>query len=189
MWWQWHLRDCQHLISQFLQAWCSSWRPTYSVKALKADLFSYLKQCNIFMVLAMKKTCLECCFKYIFLFCKKSPVNFMQEMQIVCLHHMRRICYQRKRMMNARTGYELLNSFCTPSLAEVNVYVLVIFCCLPCYCCLPHAVNCRRFCFWRRQPVVFCFIWNISGTAERICTIFTRKICLVPRLDELEDQG
>ena len=48
-WWgfgmQWHLLDhlqttCtslhQHLITQFLQAECSSWRPTNSVKALKA---------------------------------------------------------------------------------------------------------------------------------------------------------
>jgi len=28
-------RSRQHLITQFLQARCSSWRPTYSVKALK----------------------------------------------------------------------------------------------------------------------------------------------------------
>jgi len=27
---------------------------------------------------------------------------------------------------------------------------------------LPHAVNCGRFCFWRRQFVVFCFVYKIS---------------------------
>ena len=51
---------------------------------------------------------------------------------------------------------------------------------------LPHAVNCGRFCFWRRQSVVFVCVWNIFGTAERICAKFTRKTCLVPRSDEFE---
>ena len=32
----------QHLINQFLQAECSSWCPTDSVKALKASAFSAL---------------------------------------------------------------------------------------------------------------------------------------------------
>ena len=27
---------------------------------------------------------------------------------------------------------------------------------------LPHAVNCRRFCFWRHQSVVFLFVYEIS---------------------------
>jgi len=40
---------------------------------------------------------------------------------------------------------------------------------------LPHAVNCWRFCFQRRQSVFFVCVWNISGTAEQICTKFTRK--------------
>jgi len=35
----------------------------------------------------------------------------------------------------------------------------------------------------------FVCVWNVSGTAERICAKFTRKTCLVPRLDELEGQG
>jgi len=35
----------------------------------------------------------------------------------------------------------------------------------------------------------FVCVWSISGTAERICTKFTRKTCLVPRLDEFEGQG
>jgi len=59
-----------------------------------------------------------------------------------------------------------------------------------CLCYLPHAVNCGRFCFWRRQ-FVFCVcvcvcVWNISETAERICTKFTRKTC---HLDEFKGQG
>jgi len=35
----------------------------------------------------------------------------------------------------------------------------------------------------------FVFVRNISQTAERICAKFTRKTCLVPRLDEFEGQG
>ena len=35
----------------------------------------------------------------------------------------------------------------------------------------------------------FVYIWNISGTAERICAKFTRKMCLVLRWDEFEGQG
>jgi len=56
---------------------------------------------------------------------------------------------------------------------------------------LLHTVNCGRFYFWRRQSVVFFFlcVWNVSGTAERICAKFTRKTCLVRRSDEFEDQG
>jgi len=55
---------------------------------------------------------------------------------------------------------------------------------------LPHAVNCGRFCFWRRQSVVsFLFVYQISGTAERICDKFTRNTCLVPRSNEFEGQG
>jgi len=30
-------------------------------------------------------------------------------------------------------------------------------------------VNCGRFCFWRRQSVVFVCVWTISETAEWIC--------------------
>jgi len=52
---------------------------------------------------------------------------------------------------------------------------------------LPHAMNCGRFCFWRRQSV-FC-VSNISGTAEHICAKLTGKTCLVPRYDEFEGQG
>ena len=44
--------------------------------------------------------------------------------------------------------------------------------------------------FWHRQSVVILVsVWNILGTAERICTKFTRKMCLVPRLDEFEGWG
>jgi len=49
-------------------------------------------------------------------------------------------------------------------------------------------VNCGRFCFWRRQCVVFVRKWNISGTAKRICAKFTRTTWLVPRSDEFEGQ-
>jgi len=36
-----------------------------------------------------------------------------------------------------------------------------------------------------------CFVclWNISGTAERICAKFTWKTCLVRRSEEFEGQG
>ena len=38
---------------------------------------------------------------------------------------------------------------------------------------------------------LWCFVcvWNIPGTAEWICVKFTRKMCLIPRLDEFEGQG
>jgi len=35
----------------------------------------------------------------------------------------------------------------------------------------------------------FVCVWNISGTAEHICAIFTQKTCLVPLSDEFEGQG
>ena len=54
---------------------------------------------------------------------------------------------------------------------------------------LPLAVNCVRFCFWRHVCDFFVRVWNISGTAERICAKFTRKTCFVPRSDEFEGQG
>ena len=59
---------------------------------------------------------------------------------------------------------------------------------------LPHAVNCVRFCF-SAVCDYFLFFFHfvcesyISGTAERSCTKFTGKTCLVPRLDEFECQG
>jgi len=37
--------------------------------------------------------------------------------------------------------------------------------------------------------VFFVCVWNISGTAERICVKFTRKMCLVPRSDDFEGKG
>jgi len=54
---------------------------------------------------------------------------------------------------------------------HLTVYIILIL--------LPHSVNCRRFCFWCRQSVVFCLWWNILGTTERICTKFTWKTCLL----------
>ena len=53
---------------------------------------------------------------------------------------------------------------------------------------LPQAVNCIRFCFWRCLWHFVC-VWNISGTAERICAKFTGKTCLIPRSEEFECQG
>jgi len=50
-------------------------------------------------------------------------------------------------------------------------------------------LHCRRFCFWRRQSVVFLFVYEISRTIERIGAKFTRKTCLVPRWDEFEGPG
>ena len=35
----------------------------------------------------------------------------------------------------------------------------------------------------------FVCVWNTPGTAERICAIFTRKTCLVPRSEDFESQG
>jgi len=53
---------------------------------------------------------------------------------------------------------------------------------------LPHAVNCVRFCFGDVCDFFVC-VWNISGSAKRICDEFTWKTCLVPRWDEFEGQG
>jgi len=51
-------------------------------------------------------------------------------------------------------------------------------------------VNCRRICFWCHQSVVFLFVYEISwGTAERICTKFTWKMCLVPCLQCFDTVG
>jgi len=61
-----------------------------------------------------------------FVSCKKSTVDFIQEMQIVFLHHMKHIYYRRKRTMNVKTGYEPLNSSCTRLLVEVNFIVSLI---------------------------------------------------------------
>ena len=52
----------------------------------------------------------------------------------------------------------------------------------------PHTANCGRFCLWHCLWLFLC-VWNISGTAERICAKFTRKTCLVPRSDECKGQG
>ena len=46
----------------------------------------------------------------------------------------------------------------------------------------------RKVLFLAPSVCVFVRVWNISGTAERICSEFTRKTCLVPRSDEFEDQ-
>jgi len=48
--------------------------------------------------------------------------------------------------------------------------------------------HCGSFCFWCRQSVVFVCVWNISGTAERICAKFTQKACFVPRSDKSRSQ-
>ena len=37
--------------------------------------------------------------------------------------------------------------------------------------------------------LVFVCAWNIPGTAERLCAIFTGKTCLVPGSEEFECQG
>ena len=47
----------------------------------------------------------------------------------------------------------------------------------------------RKVLFLALSVCFFVCVWNISGTAERICAKFTRKTCLVPRSDELEGQG
>jgi len=48
----------------------------------------------------------------------------------------------------------------------------------------------RKVLFWASLVCSFFFVCvrNISGTAEQICTKFTQKMCLVPRLDEFEGQ-
>jgi len=56
---------------------------------------------------------------------------------------------------------------------------------------LRHCMNFYRT-RWTAEGSVFgavslCFfacVWNISGTAERICAKFTRKTCLIPRSDD-----
>ena len=53
---------------------------------------------------------------------------------------------------------------------------------------LPHA---RKVLFLALSVTFSFFVCasNISGTAERICTKFTGKTCLLPRSDEFECQG
>ena len=62
------------------------------------------------------------------------------------------------------------------------------------------AVNCQHSSYhmqWTAEGSVFSAVslwffvcvWNISGTAERTCTKFTRKTCLVPHSDVFEGQG
>ena len=50
---------------------------------------------------------------------------------------------------------------------------------------------CVRFMFGKTSLAssFYVCVWNISGTSERICARFTRKMCLVPRSDEFEGQG
>jgi len=60
------------------------------------------------------------------------------------------------------------------------------------YTLLPHAVNCVSVSDAVCDFFVCVGLWNVSGTAERICAKFTGnwgKTCLVPRLDEFEGQG
>jgi len=64
------------------------------------------------------------------------------------------------------------------AMKDITIYVL-----------LPHAVNCGRFCFGAVSLWFFVCVWNISGTAERICAKFIWKTCLVRRSEEFEGQG
>jgi len=90
----------------------------------------------------------------------------------------------------------LFTSCASPIILFSSLFSLLIFSFenryapFPCWFLL-HAVNCGRFCFWRCQSVFFVCVWNISETAERICTEFTRKTCLVPPRTSLKvkDQG
>jgi len=79
-------------------------------------------------------------------------------------------------------------------LISIIMWMMFIFCMISLVLrLLSPAVNCGRFCFWRRQSVVFCLfvlcVWNISGTAEPICAKFTWKTCMVSRSGEFEGQG
>jgi len=49
----------------------------------------------------------------------------------------------------------------------------------------------ERCLFWHCHSSLWFFVcvWNISGTAERICAKFTWKTSLVPRSDEFKGQG
>jgi len=53
--------------------------------------------------------------------------------------------------------------------------------------CFTAHVNCLGF-FWRCLWLFAC-VWNISVTAERICTKFTGKTCFVPRSEEFGCKG
>jgi len=41
---------------------------------------------------------------------------------------------------------------------------------------LPHAVNCGRFCFWRRQFVVFCLYEYLGNRWTDLCQIHTEDV-------------
>jgi len=58
-----------------------------------------------------------------------------------------------------------------------------------CYRSLWKAVNWKVLFFGAVSLWFFVCVWNISGTAERICAWFTRKTCLVPHSDKFEGHG
>jgi len=109
----------------------------------------------------------------------------VQQLPPQCIHCFDNDSWALRRIFNLWRilhSRDLLETAGQPRLIRsLNIYVWSI---------LPHAVNCGRFCFWRRQYGFFMFVYEISpGTAEQICAKFTRKMCLVPRLDEFESQG
>ena len=70
--------------------------------------------------------------------------------------------------------------------AVCDVFMIVCNHCsslLHCYCMQKTA---EGFVFGAISLWFFVCVWNISGTAKRICAKFTRKRCLVPRSDEFE---
>jgi len=77
------------------------------------------------------------------------------------------------------------------TLCDVSLFYLLINVCLTLCCMFITGGSELWQVLFLALSVTFVFVcvWNISGTAERICAQFTRNTCLVPRSDEFEDQG
>jgi len=50
------------------------------------------------------------------------------------------------------------------------------------------AIFIAKVLFLALSVIFFVCVWNVSGTAEQICTKFTRNTCLVPLSNEFEGQ-
>ena len=70
--------------------------------------------------------------------------------------------YDSLRTENSHTIYMItdLHKRSCHDVLFMSLYSLYILSCL--HALLPHATNCGRFCFWRRQSVVIFFVYEIS---------------------------
>ena len=124
-------------------------------------------------------------FRFYGVFCVKLVGATSSESSVVFLLY---TCWcNRSSYLHARLSLSA-GSIHTCCLCSTRVYVLFSHF----HHFLPHAVNCGRFCFWRRQSLVFLFVYEIIS--QKLLNGFapnsrgTARECLVPRSDEFEGQ-